>query len=448
MGDESSRPKEILEKIERGEPVDYDNVVVVGDLNLSGLNLPTEHVERTEFEIEWHGLAEEMAMVESPINITNSKIRGNATLGNSIFQESVNFRGTNFSGGTADFGRAEFSGHANFMGVQFSGGNVSFRESDFGEMAQFDNVTFNGSANFSYARFSDRAYFEGSTFNDSTDFEEAQFKGNACFEGSTFHGDLDLTRTGYLRLFLRWNSIKDRGLRASDDDAYLALIRNYMNLGWFEDSNNCYFEYRNKCRNENGCVNIKRCIEKVTDTLEMFLYGYGVKPQYTLFWIMLSVLLFGTFFWRKKGIRKLVREEKLEENRSNAVEIATHLREVPLAFKDPFLFSLATFTSGFASFLQPNIDYKTDEKYARYAIIERILGTVLIALLIAAISKTYLITLLSKFSHCHPWFINYFHVLRSARTLRDKIYHTYLDENHINSPYNLIDVCKKPKLKK
>ena len=123
----------------------------------------------------------------------------------------------------------------------------------------------------------------------------------------------------------------------------------------------------------------------------MLLYGYGVKPQYTILWITFLVLLFGTFFWRKKGIRKLVREEKLEEGRSNTVEVTTLLREVPLAFKDPFFFSLATFTSGFASFLQPNIEYKTDGKYARYAIIERILGSVLIALLIAAISKTYLI---------------------------------------------------------
>ena len=43
---------EILEKIARGEPVEYDDVIVEGDLDLRGLDLLTEHVERTEFEIE------------------------------------------------------------------------------------------------------------------------------------------------------------------------------------------------------------------------------------------------------------------------------------------------------------------------------------------------------------------------------------------------------------
>ena len=192
--------EDILGKIEKGEPVNYDNVIVVGDLNLSEVDLPTRHVERTGEEILWWGLTEEAKTVKSPINITSSEIQGDVTFSNVIFQKSVDFKETNFSGGNADFGGAEFSGAANF------------RESYFGEMAQFDSVTFNDSANFSYAQFSDRAYFEESTFNGSTDFEEAQFKGNAYFEGSTFHGDLNLTRTGYLRLFLRWNSIRDQQL--------------------------------------------------------------------------------------------------------------------------------------------------------------------------------------------------------------------------------------------
>ena len=42
---------EILAEIERGEPVKYDEVVVEGDLNLSELDLPIKHVERTESEI-------------------------------------------------------------------------------------------------------------------------------------------------------------------------------------------------------------------------------------------------------------------------------------------------------------------------------------------------------------------------------------------------------------
>ena len=39
--------EEILKKIELGQPVEYDDVTVVGDLNLSSLNLQRLPVERT-----------------------------------------------------------------------------------------------------------------------------------------------------------------------------------------------------------------------------------------------------------------------------------------------------------------------------------------------------------------------------------------------------------------
>jgi len=54
---------EILEKIARGEPVEYDDVIVEGDLDLRGLDLLTEHVERTEFEIEVVGLTKDVKAV-------------------------------------------------------------------------------------------------------------------------------------------------------------------------------------------------------------------------------------------------------------------------------------------------------------------------------------------------------------------------------------------------
>ena len=60
--DDTSRivpAEEILGKIERGEPVEYDSVIVVGDLDLSEVDLPTRHVERTDYEIKWLGLSED-----------------------------------------------------------------------------------------------------------------------------------------------------------------------------------------------------------------------------------------------------------------------------------------------------------------------------------------------------------------------------------------------------
>ena len=64
---------DILDKIQKGEPVEYDHVRIKGELDLSKLDLPTEHVARTKYQIEILGLSEESKVVSSSIKITNSK---------------------------------------------------------------------------------------------------------------------------------------------------------------------------------------------------------------------------------------------------------------------------------------------------------------------------------------------------------------------------------------
>ena len=57
----------ILAKIERGEDVKYDGVIVEGDLDISGLDLPTRNVNKTECE-QQYGLQDEMKVIGSQIN--------------------------------------------------------------------------------------------------------------------------------------------------------------------------------------------------------------------------------------------------------------------------------------------------------------------------------------------------------------------------------------------
>ena len=70
-GASDSRPvvqaSEILAAIEGGEPVEYNNVIVEGDLDISGLNLSTEHVDRTNIWGVALEMAEEVKVVKSPI---------------------------------------------------------------------------------------------------------------------------------------------------------------------------------------------------------------------------------------------------------------------------------------------------------------------------------------------------------------------------------------------
>ena len=139
-------------------------------------------------------------------------------------------------------------------------------------------------------------------------------------------------------------------------------------------------------------------LQKVTDTVEWALYGYGMKPLRTAGWIVGLVLLFGLVFRNGDSIKKYVRkdeeeiikDETAEQDDSEDVELKTTLKRGKINFKDPFLFSLATFTSGLTSFLYPTIEYRA-EKHTRLVIIERLLGSVFLALLIPAITKTWLI---------------------------------------------------------
>jgi hypothetical protein len=128
------------------------------------------------------------------------------------------------------------------------------------------------------------------------------------------------------------------------------------------------------------------------------LYGYGVKPVRTVGWIVGLVFAFGLVFRNGGSVRKYVREKSevlLEDgqapgDKSGSVELKTALKKGEIDLIDPFLFSLTTFTSGLTSFLYPAIEYEA-EKHTRLVIVERLLGSVFLALLITAISKTYLI---------------------------------------------------------
>ena len=119
---------------------------------------------------------------------------------------------------------------------------------------------------------------------------------------------------------------------------------------------------------------------------------FAVRPSFPIAWSAAIILAFGHFFRQKRCLRKIVTEEKIEdvEDESDEVLVESKARKAPINFLDPFLFSLFTFTSGFTAFLHPAVEYKL-ERCLRWAILERLLGPFLLALVITTISKTYLI---------------------------------------------------------
>jgi hypothetical protein len=112
---------EILDKIQKGERVEYDHVKIVGNLNQIKLNLPIENIARSKKWYNIKGVPSKCKIISSSIKINNSKIEG------------LDFRDCLFRDQT-DFKNNEFSGTVNIDGAMFA------------EITYFDNTIFNESA--------------------------------------------------------------------------------------------------------------------------------------------------------------------------------------------------------------------------------------------------------------------------------------------------------------
>jgi hypothetical protein len=198
--------EEILKKIELGEPVEYDNVTIVGDLNISGLELPTVFMARDAFEKKYLSLTENAKLVVSPIEITDCLILGSLNLNGTVIKENLicintRFKGSAYLTGThfqqaANFGNAKFNKTASFWYSQFNkdadfwyaqfNQTVHFGNAQFNQIAHFGNAQFNQIAYFQSAQFNQAAYFWNARFN-QTDFNSVQFNQTAYFWNAWFN---------------------------------------------------------------------------------------------------------------------------------------------------------------------------------------------------------------------------------------------------------------------
>jgi hypothetical protein len=196
--------EEILKKIELGMPVEYDNVTVVGDLNLSGLNLPRATSRRTLIMVLFYkpmvefpglmefspgliaspGLLDHEIIVASPISIVNSVIEGSMNFDGIVFQNTSVFTGTRFEG-PAFLRASRFNKSAHFWSVQFND-TVDFSHAQFNQTADFRLSQFNRTSNFGRAQFDRATRFTSSQFNDTADFQYVQFNQTTNFERAQF----------------------------------------------------------------------------------------------------------------------------------------------------------------------------------------------------------------------------------------------------------------------
>jgi len=304
-----------------------------------------------------------------------TRFDGDAKFLNAKFGKNANFNEAIF-GEYADFAESQFDGDANFLIVEFND-DANFLRAGFND----DPDSPCKNADFSYAQFDKEAYFNDAQFNGSAYFTSCWFKGDALFEGTIFRGELSLTRARYDKLFIRWYNIK-RGL-IYDDTAYLSLLKNFKDLGYLEDYDSCYFEYRKERRSHPWPLvgDGEEAIRKGVDILLEWFYGYGTKPLNTIYFSFGIIIGFG-IFWRIIGLGK--KDHLVYENG----RIDTRIYEMPEVLD----FSAKVFLSGMRLFIEPPSHPKIRGR-SRYLVggafyFERVLGALFFVLFFLAISGT------------------------------------------------------------
>ncbi|HOT06358.1 MAG TPA: pentapeptide repeat-containing protein [Methanotrichaceae archaeon] len=330
-----------------------------------------------------------------------SIFKGDSNFWSSTFNDIINFRRAIFKG-NANFGGTDFNGIANFLSSVFKG-NASFGASTFNNEVVFDYASFNSAADFGHSVFNNEVNFlysifnntsifntaifnKGANFNDAifrgyTSFNGCQFKGDALFESSIFKNRLSLTRIkcGYNTfIYIRLGNINELEY---DDAAYLFLLRNFKTLGYFEDYDHCYYQYRTAHRAQGwpSSGNVEEWGRKLLDYPLQYFYGYGTRPFFALFVSAILIIIFG-IFWRGLGLGG-PHDITSKNLKPEQVWLNDDITSI-------MIFSATVFLSGMKLFVDPpaipNIEGRPRSTVKRLFIFERLMGMIFFVMFIIA----------------------------------------------------------------
>ena len=327
------------------------------------------------------------------VNFTDAVLQGNAQFSEAKLGRSI-FTGTHFLG-KASFKGSWFQGDASFQNAFFQG-EAFFSQGKFKSPAFFEQATFEDEAQFSDVSFFEPADFRGVRFCKKALFRGTQFAAMANFTGSSFQdnmlltnakiqtmrlldvaflGQIDLHNADFARLEVRWPALRHH--LAYDGAAYLSLAKNFRNLEWFEDADDCYYSYRRMSQAEKRLVNQEKMHlminwSKLLDEIAWISCGYGIRPRHTVFLSCFIIVLFALIFWLGHGI--IV--EKIDTVTPSITS------QGDLNFLDNIYFSTMVFTA------KTQVKWYPAGIFRYFATVESILGWLLLALFLVTLGRT------------------------------------------------------------
>ncbi len=224
--------RKILSGINQKQNIQYDGVVVTGDLDFTELDSKKRKTMK-----DWDG-EEYKSVVEVPVVFRNCTFKGNVIAYKSLkngkrskivglmidgssgttysadFKDIVVFENCIFEQ-DSEFKYSKFGQNVNFSGAVF-GHEANFKYAQFSNQSNFTGANFSGVINFKYAQFSEDTHFEKANFKAYTDFKYANFKNSVFFDGSTFNAYTDFKYTH----FAEGSSLNNVDFRAGTDFKY------------------------------------------------------------------------------------------------------------------------------------------------------------------------------------------------------------------------------------
>jgi len=291
------------------------------------------------------------------------------------FDSTACFLGTEFQK-EAQFGHTQFASKADFLGVRF-GWAPKFCDAQFASTADFSLAQFGSAASFPDARFNPTADFGGAQFASEADFGRAQFELTANFRNAQFSSTTDFSNTNFINIFdlrdavfdslssllieetnytellINWPQIKgkisfvgesDRPVPALDyrnfqdvAHVYIPLIKNFRDLGQFDDEDGCYYEMKTI---ERRC---EKGFGKIMPPILWLTCGYGVRPENTIYSSIFLIFFFAGLYYLQGAIE----ERKIETSKAvgSASGTINDERSRWERFRDAVYFSVNTFTT-------------------------------------------------------------------------------------------------------
>lgn len=193
------KASDIIKQINTGQAVDYSNVEIEGEFDLTNL---TNRSLQNSSASNWDNHTYE-STVQVALKFTNCTFLDDVLAYYHVersqetyiahFLKDVTFANCTFRQ-ASEFKYSEFGGVINFSGSIFHA-EANFKYAEFSQGPLFSNVKFDSGADFKYTEFPRETSFEKAVFHGLANFKYSQFRSPLNLNGVEFRGSEEFKYT-------------------------------------------------------------------------------------------------------------------------------------------------------------------------------------------------------------------------------------------------------------